>query len=112
MTAPTVERLRSITTCSVREGGAFLGLSTASAYRAANDGTLPTIRVGKTIRVPTPKLLALVGLEYENETAPDADGTDHDHPSPAPTNQTDGQSHEQAHPGSTNQRLHLRPASA
>ena len=67
LTAPTVDQLRAVTTVSVREGGAFIGLSPASAYRAAADGSLPTIRVGKTLRVPTPRLLALVGLAYEVE---------------------------------------------
>ncbi len=72
MTAPTVEHLRSVTTVSVREAGTWLGMSTATAYRAAADGSLPTIRVGKTLRVPSPKLLALVGLSYEVGSADDA----------------------------------------
>lgn len=78
--APTLDQLRAVTTVSVRDAGAWLGMSTASAYRAAADGTMPTIRVGKTLRVPTPKLLALVGLSYEVGSADDAAS---DHPEEA-----------------------------
>lgn len=63
--APTLEQLRSVTTVSIAQAGAWLGLSTATAYRAAATGTLPTLTVGKTRRVATPVLLAMVGLDYE-----------------------------------------------
>ena len=66
MNAPSVEYLRSRTTVSIAEAGAWLGMSTAAAYRAAQDGTLPVLRVGKRRRVPTPRLLALVGLSWDN----------------------------------------------
>lgn len=65
MTAPTVADLRTVTTVSIAQAGAFLNMSTATAYRAAAEGTLPVITVGKTRRVPTPRLLALVGLDWE-----------------------------------------------
>lgn len=63
--APTLEHLRSVTTVSITQAGAWLGLSTATAYRAAAEGTLPTLTVGKQRRVATPVLLGLVGLPYE-----------------------------------------------
>lgn len=62
---PTVSELRACTTVSVARAGAWLGMSPASAYRAAADGSLPIVMVGKTRRVPTPRLLALVGLVWE-----------------------------------------------
>ena len=74
VTAPTVDQLRTVTTVSVQKAGAWLGMSTASSYRAASDGSLPTILVGKTLRVPTPRLLALVGLPYEVESEPFSGG--------------------------------------
>lgn len=71
-TALTVADLRAVTTVTITQAGAFLNLSPATAYRAAAEGTLPTITVGKHRRVPVPPLLALVGLPYEVGSA-DAD---------------------------------------
>ena len=68
--APTVTDLRATTTVSVAQAGAFLGMSTATAYRAVAEGTLPVITVGKTRRVPTPRLLALVGVGYKPQDDP------------------------------------------
>lgn len=65
MTAPTADDLRTRTTVTITEAGAFLGLSRSAAYRAAAEGTLPTITVGGHRKVPTPRLLALVGLHWE-----------------------------------------------
>jgi excisionase family DNA binding protein len=36
----------------VPEAGAMLGLTRNAAYAAAKKGTIPTIRIGKLIRVP------------------------------------------------------------
>lgn len=70
MSPPSVADLRAVTTVSIAQAGAFLNLSQATAYRAAAEGTLPTITVGKHRRVPTPRLLAMVGLEYEHQSEP------------------------------------------
>lgn len=75
MTAPTVADLRACTTVTIAQAGAFLGMSTATAYRAAAEGTLPVITVGKTRRVPTPRLLALVGLDWEAQPEPEHAGS-------------------------------------
>ena len=48
---------------SVEEAARFLGIGRAQAYRAVNAGELPSIRIGRSLRVPTAKLLALVGIE-------------------------------------------------
>jgi predicted DNA-binding transcriptional regulator AlpA len=66
--APTLDHLRAVTTVSIAEASAFLGMSVAAGYRAADDGSLPLLRVGKRRRVPTPALLALVGLSWEHDT--------------------------------------------
>ncbi len=56
-------------TISVEEGGRLLGLGRSAAYSAAErwlatEGAegLPVLRSGRRLRVPTAKLLALLGL--------------------------------------------------
>lgn len=48
-------------TLTVTEAGELLGLSRSAAYRAADAGELPVIRFGGRLRVPTPRLLELLG---------------------------------------------------
>lgn len=50
-------------TISVEEAGAILGVSRRSAYRAAETGELPTLRLGRRLLVPTPRLLAMLGID-------------------------------------------------
>lgn len=52
-------------TISVEEAGEILGVSRRSAYRAAETGELPTLRLGRRLLVPTPKLLAMLGLDAD-----------------------------------------------
>jgi excisionase family DNA binding protein len=50
----------------VPEAGAMLGLSRNSSYAAAKRGDLPTIKIGKLIRVPKAafdRMLAQAGLK-------------------------------------------------
>jgi hypothetical protein len=56
---------------SVVRAGELLGLSRSSAYTAARDGTLPTIRAGRRLLVPTAKLLELLGLDHNPNTGTD-----------------------------------------
>jgi excisionase family DNA binding protein len=44
----------------VPEAGAILGLSRNSAYAAAKNGSLPTIRIGKLLRVPKAALHQMI----------------------------------------------------
>ncbi len=59
-------------TISVEEAGAILGLSRPSAYAAANrylasgEG-LPVLQFGRKLRVPTPQLLSLLGIDPRPE---------------------------------------------
>lgn len=53
------------TTISVQEAGQLIGISTRTAYRAANRGQIPTMRIGRRLFVPTRPLLAMLGLEPE-----------------------------------------------
>lgn len=60
-------------TISVEEASEILGVSRRSAYRAAANGDLPTLRLGRRLLVPTAKLLALLGLgmhDVQPDTAP------------------------------------------
>lgn len=54
-------------TISVEEAGEILGVSRRSAYRAAETGELPTLRLGRRLLVPTPKLLAMLGLDASRQ---------------------------------------------
>ncbi len=51
------------TTFSVEEAARYLGIGRSTAYAAARDGSLPTIRISNRILVPAAKLRALLGLE-------------------------------------------------
>jgi len=62
-----LERLRGRQTCSVEEAGRALGIARSTAYAAAHDGSLPTIRLSHRLLVPTAKLLAMLGVEPECE---------------------------------------------
>lgn len=48
-------------TLTVEQAGELLGVSRRTAYRAARDGEIPTLRLGRRILVPTPRLLAMLG---------------------------------------------------
>ena len=49
-------------TISVPEAGKFFDLKRAASYEAAKRGEIPTIRVGRALKVPTAELLRLLGL--------------------------------------------------
>lgn len=48
-------------TLTIEQAGELLGISRRSAYRAAHEGQIPTLRLGRRILVPTPRLLKLLG---------------------------------------------------
>jgi excisionase family DNA binding protein len=50
---------------SVEQAGMLLGISRRSAYRAANKGELPTLRMGRRLLVPTAQLMTLMGLKVD-----------------------------------------------
>jgi hypothetical protein len=47
-----------------------LGIGRDAAYAAVERGDLPSIRVGRRLIVPVPKLLELLGATTENEVGP------------------------------------------
>ncbi len=51
-------------TISVPQAGVnFLGLTHNGSYEAAKRGDIPTIKIGKLLRVPTSALRKLLGIE-------------------------------------------------
>ena len=51
----------------LREAATLLGVSRATAYRAVTQGTLPALRFGRTVRIPTAALLRLLQVENSEE---------------------------------------------
>jgi excisionase family DNA binding protein len=52
----------SAKTISVEEAGRWLGVSRNTAYEAAGRGEIPTIRIGRLLRVPVAPFERLLGL--------------------------------------------------
>jgi excisionase family DNA binding protein len=55
-------------TMTIEEAGAALGLSRATAYKLAHDGTLPTIRLGRQLKVPKIQLERMMEVNNGRET--------------------------------------------
>lgn len=56
-------------TMTIEEVLPILGISRAAAYRAAAAGDIPTLRIGRSIRVPTAALRQLLGMANDVEVA-------------------------------------------
>ena len=56
-----IQSLRGRATITIEEAAVVLGIGRNQAYNAAASGDLPTLRFGRRILVPVPKLLALIG---------------------------------------------------
>lgn len=54
-------------TVSIEEAAQWLGLGRSAAYVAARKGEIPTLRFGRTLRVPTSRLRVMLGLDPELE---------------------------------------------
>jgi len=53
-------------TLTVGEAAALLRIGRAAAYEAVREGSIPSVRFGRSIRIPRAQLLALLG-EQEQE---------------------------------------------
>ena len=62
MTYSEIADLLARPTISVEQAGNILDLSRNSAYRAVRSGELPSIKIGRIVRVPTAKLCEMLGL--------------------------------------------------
>jgi len=63
----SLAELRRRHTCTIEEASALLGIGRSTAYAAARDGSLPTLRLSHRLLVPTAKLLAMIGLEASRD---------------------------------------------
>lgn len=61
----TLDEARRRLTVTVPEAGQLLGIGRDSAYRAADRGEIPTLKLGRRLVVPVPKLLALLGATID-----------------------------------------------
>jgi len=52
-------------TITIDEAGAQLGLSRATAYKLAHSGAIPTIRLGRQLKVPVVQLEKLLNGETD-----------------------------------------------
>jgi hypothetical protein len=57
-----IRKILARPTCTVGEFGKIFGLSKNPAYEAVKRGDVPSIRMGRLIRVPTAPLRAKLGL--------------------------------------------------
>lgn len=57
-----LERLRREPTISIPDYARLIGVSRASGYAYAREGQIPTIKVGKRVRVPSAAVLRQLGL--------------------------------------------------
>lgn len=55
-------------TISVEEAGRWLGVSRNTAYEAAARGDIPTIKIGRLIRVPVAPFKRLLGISVSTMT--------------------------------------------
>lgn len=56
-------------TTSIERAARVLGISKASAYRRAKRGEIPTVRIGRTVRVPVESLIRLIEPDPTNVLA-------------------------------------------
>ena len=54
-------------TCSIEEAAACLGIGRSTAYAAARDGSLPSLRLSHRLLVPTAKLRVMLGIPLPEE---------------------------------------------
>jgi excisionase family DNA binding protein len=66
----TFTDIASRPTISVPEAGQVLGIGRDAAYAAAARNEIPTLRLGRALRVPVPRLLELLGFSPANDEAP------------------------------------------
>jgi excisionase family DNA binding protein len=64
-----LDELRTRATISVEEAAEVVGISRATAYAAAREGTLPVLRFGRCLRVPMGQLLRMLSLESNEGVA-------------------------------------------
>lgn len=59
----TLDSVKDRATITVEEAGELLGLSRGAAYRAANSGQIPVLRLGRRLVVSVPALLTMLSAQ-------------------------------------------------
>lgn len=74
----TLDEIRDRTTITVPEAAEVLGISRWAGYRAAEVDQIPTLRLGRRLLVPVPRLLALLEPTSNGDapTAGNGEGVD------------------------------------
>jgi len=49
---------------TVEQAATYLGIGRAQCYAAVHRGEIPSLKLGRSIKVPVAALLALVGIEH------------------------------------------------
>jgi hypothetical protein len=57
----TISDIANLPTIGVPTAGQVLGIGRDAAYAAAARGEIPVLRIGRSLRVPVPALLAMLG---------------------------------------------------
>ncbi|WP_431279876.1 hypothetical protein [Leifsonia poae] len=63
MTAAEIRAYKTRPTNSVKDTARFMGVGIKETYSAIHRNELPALRLGRTILVPTAKILALLGAD-------------------------------------------------
>lgn len=58
-----IDELRSSPTISVGTYGQLMGIGRSLAYRLARDGSIPVIRLGRRLRIPSAAVLKMLDAE-------------------------------------------------
>ena len=69
---------------SVEEAGDVLSIGRCTAYEAAASGALPTIRCGRRLLVPVPRLMAMLGIPLPDDWLPVGASSGSEGTAPAP----------------------------
>jgi hypothetical protein len=74
MTKLTIADIADQATIDVPTAGRLLGIGRDAAYAAAAAGQIPVLKLGgRRLRVPVPRLLALLGVDSSEPSAPEND---------------------------------------
>jgi hypothetical protein len=71
MTRPAIADIAGLPTVSVPVAGQVLGIGRDAAYAAADRGEIPVLRLGRSLRVPVPKLLEMLGVSNGSAGPPE-----------------------------------------
>ena len=77
MTGPTltIADIAHLPTVDVPVAGQLLGIGRDAAYAAAAAGQIPALRLGRSLRVPVPRLLEMLGVPNDPENSGAGVGT-------------------------------------